>query len=106
MAEQYTPNLGHLCCPDAGRDAVHVDVAPVTAAQALRPRAHARSVDGSQVGCVLNPIGVVDPFLTGVVQPGERFWLFLYPNTVTSLRHVWTHPAFTPKPPERSSHGA
>jgi hypothetical protein len=36
----------------------------------------------------------VDPYLKSPVMPGQRFWLFLYPQSISSLRHVWSHPAF------------
>lgn len=96
MAEQYAPNIGELCRGDARRDAIHFAVAPVEADMDLRPGEHVsvRAGRASRDGAA---VGIVDPFLQGEVKKGQRFWLFLYPNTVTSLRHVWTHPAFTPK---------
>jgi hypothetical protein len=97
------PRLGSLITDgDRRRDAIHVAVAPVTAAEPLAPGQHVGFVPANQtetVGPTDRPIGIVDPFLTAPVEPGQRFWLFLYPNTVTSLRHVWTHPAFTARVP-------
>lgn len=104
--QQDTPNVGSLAGEDARRDAIHVAVAPVVAAGPLDPGDHvwlddhgeATKGDGRRSA---STIGVVDPFLDSVVLKGERFWVCLYPGTVTSLRHVWSHPAFTAKVPRR-----
>jgi hypothetical protein len=93
------PRLGQLIEDgDRRRDAIHIAIAPVTAAERLAPGQHVGLVrEGSLelVGLCDHTIGIVDPFLAEAVEPGQRFWLFLYPNTITGLRHVWTHPAFT-----------
>lgn len=73
--------LGSVITGDAGRDAVHVAIVPMTAVRVLQPGERLTN-------------GIVDPFLTEPVQPGQRYYLCLFPGTVTSLRHVWTHPAF------------
>lgn len=90
MADQTTPTVGKLLTGTEGRDAIHFALAPVVASEILRP--------GQEVGrngSIEGPmLGIVDPFLKQDVLPGQRFWLFLFPGTITSLRHVWAHPAF------------
>jgi hypothetical protein len=77
------PKLGQVITDiGARRDAIHIAVAPMVATAALHPGQRLQN-------------GIVDPFLTAPVQPGERYWLFLFPGTVTGMRHVWSHPAFT-----------
>jgi hypothetical protein len=103
MTQQYTPNLGQLCADDARRDAIHIAVAPVVANETLNAGDHVGLTERG-FGTLSEPwVGIVDPFLAAPVERGQRFWLFLYPNTITGLRHVWSHPAFkpTPPPPER-----
>lgn len=93
------PELGQLIVDgDRRRDAIHIAVAPVMAVDRLTPGQHVGLVeegDLERVGLCDRNIGIVDPFLGAAVEPGQRFWLFLYPGTVTGLRHIWTHPAFT-----------
>jgi hypothetical protein len=116
-APQSHPMLGALPGPEDRRDAIHIAIVPVRACYRLRPGEHvgllpadfaeSHSVglpgDLPFVGNGVAPIGIVDPFLLRPVERGEAFWLCLYPYSITSLRHVWTHPAFKPKLPGQSS---
>ena len=78
------------------RDAVHIAIAAVTSSEVLPPGQHVGLVGPDRVGTNADrKIGIVDPFLTEDVQPEQLFYVWLYPGTITSLRHVWSHPAFT-----------
>lgn len=91
------PNIGQLVRNDEQRDAIHIAVAPVVATQILAPGQHisvvpsTRPMHAHKEGTT---VGIVDPFLKNPVQIGELFYIFLYPGTITSLKHDWTHPAF------------
>lgn len=85
--------LGFTIDENQKRDAIHIAVEPVLAAQILRPGQDVGFVEGG-VGPCDNPVGIVDPFLKVQVNKGQHFWLLVYPRQITSLRHVWTHPAF------------
>lgn len=90
--------LGTIIGPAEARDAIHLAVEPTTAGMALQPGARvALGRDGrawlaSHIGGRV--LGIVDPFLTDSVTEGQRFWLVVLPRTITSLRHVWSHPDF------------
>jgi len=96
------PNLGELILDgDRRRDAIHLAVVPVTASVPLNPGDHVGFATEDRreiVGPSDEPLGIVDPFLTQAVKPGDRFWLYLYPNTITGMRHIWSHPAFRARP--------
>jgi len=89
--------LGTIIGPSEKRDAIHLAVIPAKASEALNPSDAITYRDG-----VAYPdedgIGIVDPFLDLPVQPGEMFWMVLRPRLITSLRHVWTHPALPDEP--------
>lgn len=106
--------IGELLDEPSDRDAVHIAMAPVLAAQELLPGQHVGLIEcpgcnGSKgnppfqcaichgelrAGPCDDNLGIVDPYLVEPVRIGKRFWLFLYPNTITSLNHIWQHPAF------------
>ncbi len=87
--------LGQIITEPAERDAIHVAIAPVEAAEHLEPGAHVGLLTTGQASSVAEKlIGIVDPFLKRSVRAGEKFWLCLYQKTVTGMRHHWSHPAF------------
>lgn len=86
--------LGTIIDDTAKRDAIHLAVIPAIAGIPLHPGNHVELIDGiARRTATGEGIGIVDPFLAAKVQPGERFWLVIYPRKINSLRHVWTHPA-------------
>lgn len=79
--------------PVGARDAVHVAVIAATAGETLWAMGDVSYENG--IACTEGKhIGIVDPFLDGKVKRGQKFWLFLYPRTITGLKHVWEHPDF------------
>jgi len=102
VAQEIVP-LGKLITePHPARDAVHIAVEPVIAAGPLGVNARLKIVGtDDKTGLLLVDVadgpeaaGIVDPFLPYPPVRGERFFLCLFPNTVTSLKHFWSHPAF------------
>lgn len=88
--------LGKLAPKDAERDATHVAVVPMIAAEELAPGEHVGLVDDKDKSAAGTDtqqlIGIVDPFLVAKVKIGQRFYLCLYPRSVTGLRHQYAHP--------------
>lgn len=95
-------------CPipeNSGRDAIHLAVEPVICgplplmAGTRIKLAEGTHIKGQAIPCKVtmdgdDATGIVDPFIKGWVKPGQQFWFVVLPRTITSLRHVWSHPAF------------
>lgn len=75
------------------KDAVHVAIVAVKAGEPLSPGDHV-SVKNNVALLGSEAIGIVDPFLSDALNEGDSFYLCLYPETVTGMRHEWNHPAF------------
>lgn len=92
---------------DGGRDAIHLAVEPVIAGETLKPGQDIGIVDGKAFhsgGKSNKWLGIVDPFINRRIEPGEKFWLVVYPRQITSLRHVWSHPDFPEDAPRHEEY--
>jgi len=99
VATDALATLGTIIDDAAKRDAIHLAVIPVVAGSRLEPGAHITVTNGvAEYADDPDAIGIVDPFLKNPARKGQRFWCVLYPRTINSLRHVWTHPAFPDEP--------
>ncbi len=85
--------------PQTGlRDAIHVAVVSVTAGGLLcrgdRVKWYRKGM--SVVACSHSEeaVGIVNPFMDNHYNPGKTVWIMLYPNTVTGMKHHWSHPDF------------
>jgi hypothetical protein len=96
--------IGKIIAEERHRDAIHIAVAPIEAAHELKPGERVGVMEGKAVTSILcNPVGIVDPFLTHIVLPGQKFYLFLFPGSIESLRHEWVHPAFGKETPSHAA---
>lgn len=78
---------------EVGRDAIHLACLPVVAGDdILLPGDHIGILNGKASVHAPKKVGIVDPFIQGRVTKDEKFLLVIYPRTIESLRHVWSHP--------------
>jgi hypothetical protein len=96
--------LGTLIDDKPGRDAIHLAVEPVIAGERLFPGQDiGLGEDGKAYAhSGVKKVGIVDPFLKEPIWEDKRFWLIVYPRTITSLRHVWEHPDFDKENEDRA----
>ncbi len=87
-------SLGKILHHEMPRDAVHIAVVPMMVIDETLLPGQRVGIVGDGIGAEAVPIGIVDPFLRSAVRKGARVWLYLYPGSITSLVHHWTHPAF------------
>ena len=79
------------------KDAIHIAILPVIVGldyvhpgQAAKVSSFNKEADLFELGEIGKNIGIINPFMEkGRIMEGDRVYIFLYPNTVTSLRHDW-----------------
>jgi hypothetical protein len=87
--------IGKRLAPTQQRDAVHIAVCPVRCTEHFLPGEHVGIKDGKAIknrGGSVECVGILDPFMPHCMVGDEYVFVFLYPGSITSLRHEWTHP--------------
>lgn len=92
VATDALETLGTIIDETAQRDAIHLAVEPCIAGEDLKAGQHIGIENGLATKKAKKKLGIVDPFIYGLIPKGRRFWLVVYPRQITSLRHVWSHP--------------
>jgi len=72
------------------RDAFHVPCIAAVSSGYVRAGNSVKFIDGGSGIVTCNTSerhGIVDPFASTIVSPGQVFWVFVDPNLVKSLRH-------------------
>lgn len=91
-------NLGEVPKSDDLRDALHIAVISGVAGEKLRAGQNVKIQEGVWMSCnISNRMAVVDPYIRRPLNKGDLFWACLMPNSVTDVKHVWTHPDFPVK---------
>lgn len=93
VSTDATATIGTIIDESMGRDAIHVAVYACKAGGTLYAGQHIGISNGVAAQNATH-VGIVDPFLDVPVYRDQYFWMLLYPRTITSLRHVWSHPSF------------
>ena len=93
------PAIGELITgPAKNRDAIHVPIIEAIIAEGEGFIAPGTALTLVKEGDSFiaysnksNPVGVVDPFINKHLRPGDRFYLWLRPDSTKKLWHDWTH---------------
>ena len=117
--QQYVPDIDKIITDPSTtrRDAIHTAVAPIEVGSKVEPGMKVVIVkvriSETQTELKIFPAtqstepdqydAAVSPFLERAAERGEWCWIMMRPNTVTSLRHLWTHDKFQPRPLELKS---
>lgn len=94
------PQVGQILYGNPQRDAIHIAICPAVAKSTLQPgeRISIENLNGTIFAYPSTPKkdgdGIVDPFLRYEVKSGNKFYIFLHPDTIRSLRHDWICPKF------------